>query len=371
MIIPFFNKAIAYTKKTYAAVLGSMFLFLAVFSVTEYLSAATGNYEINLYALFVIPIFLIAITYSIFSLDIFNLRVVSTYFLVFGFLILTGSQLLFVADPTDKLLTILTIILSAGLSFLLFKNLHKESAQREHIEKLNISLRDLIKQRESLVHLVTHKVKGSFTRTKFLFAGMLDGTFGEISPEIKKRAEQGLEFDNGGIQTVDLVLNVANLQNGIIKYDMKNVDFKEITFQAIEDKKLAAEAKGLSIETKVSDDTYNIVGDVFWIKEVINNLIDNSIKYSREGKIVISLEKKNNKILLSVKDTGLGITEEDKKNLFTEGGRGKDSIKTNVDSTGYGLYTVKLIIEAHKGRVWAESEGAGKGSTFYIELSAI
>ena len=74
------------------------------------------------------------------------------------------------------------------------------------------------------------------------------------------------------------------------------------------------------------------------------------------------------KIKLSVKDTGLGITAEDMEHLFTEGGRGKDSVKVNVDSTGYGLFTVKMIVEAHKGRVWAESEGAGKGSQFYVEL---
>ncbi len=72
-----------------------------------------------------------------------------------------------------------------------------------------------------------------------------------------------------------------------------------------------------------------------------------------------------------MKDTGFGITAEDKKNLFTEGGRGKDSVKVNVDSTGYGLYSVKLIVDAHKGKVWAESEGEGKGSQFYVELDAI
>ena len=67
----------------------------------------------------------------------------------------------------------------------------------------------------------------------------------------------------------------------------------------------------------------------------------------------------------------MGITEEDKKNLFTEGGRGAESIKVNVDSTGYGLYTVKMVIEGHKGRVWGESEGPGKGSQFYVELPVV
>ncbi len=92
------------------------------------------------------------------------------------------------------------------------------------LETANNNLKTLIKQRENLVHLITHKVKGSFTRTKFIFAGLLDGTFGPISEEVHKIAEQGLEFDNGGIETVDLVLNVANMENGIIKYDMKETD---------------------------------------------------------------------------------------------------------------------------------------------------
>ena len=102
-----------------------------------------------------------------------------------------------------------------------------------------------------------------------------------------------------------------------------------------------------------------------------NNLLQNSILYTKEGKITIELSKNNNKILLSVKDTGIGITEEDKKNLFTEGGRGKDSVKTNVDSTGYGLYSTKLIIDAHKGKIWAESEGEGKGSQFFVEFEIL
>ena len=59
------------------------------------------------------------------------------------------------------------------------------------------------------------------------------------------------------------------------------------------------------------------------------------------------------------------------ENLFKEGGRGKDSVKVNVDSTGYGLFTVKLIVDAHKGKIKAESEGKDRGSTFTVELNAI
>ena len=251
----------------------------------------------------------------------------------------------------------------------------------EELYKRNLELANLYKQRESLMHLITHKVKGSFTRSKYIFAGIVDGTFGEVSPEIKKYAEQGLESDNTGIETVDLVLNAANLQKGTVKYDMKNIDLKKILLKTIEEKTGVIKTKGLELEDNVekTTDTYHVSGDSFWLKEALSNLIGNAILYTKKGKIAVSLVKQNDpdaaagagKILISIKDTGVGIDEEDKKGLFTEGGRGKNSVKVNVDSTGYGLFSVKHIVEAHGGKVWAESPGIDQGSTFFIELPAM
>jgi len=236
------------------------------------------------------------------------------------------------------------------------------------LQDANVDLRDLIKQRESLVHLITHKVKGSFTHSKYIFAEMLEGTFGVITPELEKMAKNGLETDNNGIATVDLILNADNLTHGTIKYVMQPFDLKEAVSAVIAAKKDPIETKGLKLETDIKDGDFHMNGDATWLKESINNLVENSLRYTKEGTIVVGLERKDDKILFSVKDTGVGITDEDKKNLFTEGGRGANSVKVNVDSTGYGLYTVKMVVEAHKGRVWGESEGQGKGSQFYIEL---
>ena len=318
-------------------------------------------------AIFTLP-FSIFTSFAIIKYHLFNVKVIATELITFSLWIFILTRTLIAQTVSERIVDGTLFFITVIVGTLLIRSVMREVEQREHIEKLNIDLQTLIKQRESLVHLITHKVKGSFTRTKYIFAGLLDGTFGDITPEVKKMATQGLEFDNGGIQTVDLVLNVANLQNGLIKYDMKNIDFKDIVTKTVEGKKLAIEAKGLKIETDIKEGNYNIMGDTFWLKETVNNLLENSIKYTKEGKIMIGLEQKDKKVLLSVKDTGLGITEEDKQNLFKEGGRGKDSIKVNVDSTGYGLFTVKMVIEEHKGKVWGESEGAGKGSQFYIEL---
>lgn len=348
--------------------LGVCIMLFLIITFNFLFPAFWGNTKmIPLGAFFMFP-FIAFTSYAILKQKLFNIKVAATAILVFLLSIVLFLEIIF-SNSISLIIfrsSIFLLVLVFGIN--LIKSVLREVEQKEKLAKLNMDLHFLIKQRESLVHLITHKVKGSFTRTKLLFAGMLEGTFGEISPEIKKRAAQGLEFDNGGIETVDLVLNVANMQNGIIKYEMKPLDLKDLALQAVNDKKMGIEVKGLKLELDIKDGIYNINGDAIWIKEALNNLIENSIKYTKEGKIIVGLERHDDKILFSVKDTGVGITEEDKKNLFTEGGRGKESIKVNVDSTGYGLYTVKLVIEAHGGRVWAESLGQDKGSQFYIEL---
>ena len=166
---------------------------------------------------------------------------------------------------------------------------------------------------------------------------------------------------------VDMVLNQASLQAGTVKYDMKPIDFKKVVEEIVKDNKGPAEKKGLKMETDIKGGDYNITGDQRWLKEAIHNLVDNAVKCTVTGKITVGLELKEKQVFFYVKDTGRGITDEDRKNLYTEGGRGKNSLQYNVDSTGYGLSTVKIVVEAHKGKVWEDTE-VGKGSTFYVKL---
>ncbi len=377
MLIYFYIKSDKIFKRQIILMGSGMVSFLTLFFgagyYVDYINTLgeTNSYSIELVGMLGMAVFLFFMGILIVRFKTFNIKVLSAQALVWSLIALIGSQFFYMKDvPVSALIvTGATLAVSALVGLTIVRSVKKEVQQKEELAKLDVELEDLLKQRESLVHLVTHKVKGSFTRSKYMFAGILDGTFGETSPEIKKVAEQGLESDNMGIETVDLVLNVANMQKGTVKYDMKPLNLREIVEKSMNEKKVVAEAKGLVIQNNITEGSCNILADAFWIKEAINNLLENSIKYTKTGGITVNLEKHNNKVVLSVKDTGVGITDEDKKVLFTEGGRGKDSVKVNVDSTGYGLYSVRLIIEAHKGRVWAESEGQGKGSTFFIELN--
>jgi len=345
-------------------------LFLVTFFLTEFLASyltrigILPDSRLEMYGLFGIIIFMIFISILVVRFKAFNAKLIATQALIVGLVVLIGSQFFFIQTTINFVLNGVTFVGVIVVGYFLIKSVKKEIEQKKQLEVL-------LQQRESLTHLVTHKVKGSFTRSKYIFAEMLEGTFGAITSELKDMAKKGLDSDNQGISTVDLVLNAANLQTGMVKYDMKQIDLKDLVQKVSDEMKESIDSKELKYELKIEDGVYNILGDEFWIKEVVHNLIDNSLKYTLKGEIVARLYKNENKIIFSVKDTGVGLTEDDKKNLFKEGGRGKDSVKVNVDSTGYGLFTVKLIMDAHKGRIWAESPGADKGSTFSIELDAI
>ena len=109
------------------------------------------------------------------------------------------------------------------------------------------------------------------------------------------------------------------------------------------------------------------------IRQIISNLIDNSIKYTPQGSVRLILSKEPQKgefgmIHLQIKDTGIGLSQDDIHHLFGKFTRGAEGQKVNTSGSGLGLYVAKKMMEEHKGNIWVDSEGKGKGSVFSIEL---
>ncbi|MFA6573530.1 MAG: HAMP domain-containing sensor histidine kinase, partial [Patescibacteria group bacterium] len=104
------------------------------------------------------------------------------------------------------------------------------------------------------------------------------------------------------------------------------------------------------------------------IKDVVLNLVDNAIKYTEKGGITVTVQKKDANVLIIVKDTGVGINPTDAEKLFSKFVRGSGISRLSPDGSGLGLFIARKIVDAHKGKIWAESEGEGKGSAFNVEL---
>ena len=239
-------------------------------------------------------------------------------------------------------------------------------------ERLNVELEKANEGQATLIHFINHQIKGYLGKARIIFAELLTGPeYGPITEPAKKMLVTGESDIKEGVDFVQQILRASDIEKGTFTYDMQPLDMREIVESEIEGKKSLAEDKGLKYEVDIKDGDYHTKGDVNQLGEAVKNLIDNSINYTQKGTINLQLSTKNSKILFTVHDTGVGLSDEVKAKLFTKGGRGKDSVKVNVNSTGFGLSIVKGIVDAHKGRVWAESAGPNKGSTFYMELPVV
>jgi signal transduction histidine kinase len=344
-------------------------IFIIMFSFTSfgasylYEAGFIDNYNLEPYGLFGMVIFMSFLAYMIVKFKAFNIKLLGAQALVWALIILVGSQFLYLADmPTTSIvLTSITLILSAGIGLLVVRSVKKVDEQRELLDIAN-------KNQESLLHFITHQIKGFMTKTRGIYAGILEGDYGEINGKVQAIVQYGLESETKGVDTIQNILNASNLKSGKVVFDKKEFDLTVIVKGIVDEFRKKIIDKGLELEENISSKPILFIGDELRIHEVFKNLLDNSIHYTEHGKVSITLKDSGDKIRYSIKDTGIGLSAADKKNLFQEGGRGETSLIHNVESTGYGLYIAKKIIEEHKGNIWAESQGRNKGSEFIVEL---
>lgn len=359
-----------------SVVMSAILLFFAVFSSTEYIASITNIYEINLYGLFVLPVFLIAMVFAVTNLGVFKIRFLGTQLLVYTLIIMIGSQLLFLESSTDAVLNIITLGVSVFFSLVLLRNTRKEMEARIQIEVLahnletaNTRLKDLDKQKTEFVSFASHQLRSPLTAIKGYASLILEGDYGAITDDLKKAAQIIFDSTKTLAIVVDDYLNVSRIELGQMKYDFANFDLSTLVHDVVDELKPNVEKAGLKLESNFEEGVvYTVKGDKEKLKQVVTNIVDNAVKYTPSGKISIALEEDNRKIRLSVTDTGIGIDKEIIPKLFSKFSRAANANKKNMRGTGLGLFIAREIVNAHKGKIWVESEGDGKGSKFVVEI---
>ena len=383
MVVFAFNEYYKVTKESkqrIALVSLGVLLFLISFSVATYVPSVLNLFQsdadtfaMEMYGFFGMTIFIGFLAYLIVRYKAFNIKLLAAQALVFALVALIASEFFFVRNTTNKILTGITLFLAIGFGFFLVKSVKREVQQRERIEKLAGELQETNTRQETLMHFIGHEVKGYLTKDASAFAAIVQGDFGMPPDGMKPFVERALLQSREGALSVENILTASNQKKGTVSYTKEPFDLNALIAEVVEKARPATEEKGLTLTFSADESCvpYTFNGDKAKIGDnVLRNIIDNSINYTPSGSVAVSLKKENQKFVFAVKDTGIGITEEDKKHLFTEGGHGEDSQKVNIHSTGYGLFIAKNIVEAHGGTIRAESEGEGKGSTFIVELPA-
>ena len=225
------------------------------------------------------------------------------------------------------------------------------------------------KLKTEFVSLSAHQLRTPLSAIKWTLKMLMDGDLGKITEEQKEYIGKTYQSNERMINLVNDLLSVARIEEGRYLYKTVSVDFLGIVQSAIKSLEEQIRRKKIQLEFKKPETKLPLVKvDVEKISLAVNNLIDNAIRYTPIGeRVEVSLKPIENKIELSVKDSGIGIPAGQQERIFTKFYRAIKAVKMETEGTGLGLYITKNIIEAHGGKIWFESE-EGRGSTFYFTL---
>lgn len=355
------------TVITFALIILFNLVFATVFSNPRF---------VPLGALFMFP-FVVFASFAILHDRLFNVKVAATSLLVFILAIVSLGEMIFSTTSLQVFFRtgIFILVLVFGIS--LIRGVIREIKLREEVEELatnlstaNDKLKELDRLKSQFLSMASHDLRAPLTIIRNFISLLLDGSYGALAPAGQEGLKQVFDRATDMAKSVETYLDVSRIEQGRMKYDFVDIELTPLIKNAVMAFTPNAEKKGLKLSATYDTTLDGVKAkiDVSKMNEVLNNLLDNTIKYTPTGEMNLSVKRIGTVARISLKDTGVGMTEDTLKNLFQLFRPGEDSKRINPASTGVGLFVTKAHVEAHKGKIWAESEGAGKGSTFIIEL---
>jgi signal transduction histidine kinase len=318
---------------------------------------------------------------AILKYHLFGIRVILTELLV-GLMAILIFIFSFLLPKNYRFFGFGFFLLFCIFAYYLIKATYQEEKRRKKAERIAERERKLRLETERLM-----RAKDQFLlSTQHYFRTPLTSLIGYLDllaegdsskKEMKERIKRALNSSFILRKRIEESLDISAFQSGKAILEKQEIQIEDLIEEVIEELRPQIEIKKLKLEIDFPKEKLpKIKVDKKRMREVFSNLIENAIKHTPQGSIAISLEKKEKgikvkgeSILFSVADTGIGISSQDLSYLgqfpFE---RGKEAKKLTPLGKGIGLYLSRLIVEAHGGKLWAESEGVGKGSTFFVEL---
>ncbi|MDO8594963.1 MAG: ATP-binding protein [bacterium] len=353
---------------------GTILLLLA-FSSGNIISSFTEDWQFAQIGLFAMPVFIGVLVYGIVKFKTFDIKLIGAQALIVSLVVLIGSQFFFIQNDTNRILTAITLVITGAIGINLTRSVKKEVAlrekiqkQEEELEKANDRLKELDQLKSEFVSLATHQIRGPLTAIKGYASMVREGDYGAVPENLKTVIDTIYDSSDALTVVVQDFLDVSRIEQGKMKYDWSDIDFSKLVEDVATELRPNVEGKHLRLQISIEPKLI-VHGDAGKLRQVIENLIDNALKYTPKGYIEVSLRRDGEKARMSIRDTGVGIKPEVIPKLFQKFSRAEDASRANLLGTGLGLYVARQLIEAQRGTVRAESGGEGKGSTFIVELT--
>ncbi len=231
-------------------------------------------------------------------------------------------------------------------------------------------LRELDRLKSSFLANMSHELRTPLNSILGFADVMLEELDGPLTENMQN--DLGLIYKNGQhlLHLINDVLDMAKIESGKMNLNIEKFNLQEIIEEVTSITSPLASEKNLALFIEEdSDHEVEINADKIRLRQVMINLINNAIKFTEKGRISIHVAREENNVLISVKDTGIGIPVDHLEAVFQEFTQVDTSTTRKVGGTGLGLPISRRLIQMHGGRLWVESTGInGEGSTFYVFL---
>jgi len=327
-------------------------------------------------AVFLLP-FIAFTSYAIFKHGFLDVKIIAAEVLTFVLAIITFIEII-LASSLAVMIFRSTLFISVLLfGILLIRSVRREVKQREELQKLteelktaNQKLQELSRFKTQLLSLASHQLKSPLAAIKGFAEILEEGLYGPMSEKVAETVKKMKRSADELLSLVNTLLDLRRVEEGKMEYSFAPVDLGKLVAAKVDELRPLALSKALELKFSEPDRQFFVNADAQKLQQIIQNLIDNAIKYTPTGEVRVELEDRNDTVVFKVKDTGLGIAADLLPHLFEEFVR-DERVKHEIMGTGFGLYIAKKIVEAHNGKIWAESAGQDQGSTFFMELKKI
>jgi len=241
------------------------------------------------------------------------------------------------------------------------------------LEQISSEVVKLEEERRHFVRflgVVAHDLQSPLVATQSILSYILDGFTGEITDGQKDLMQRGIRRIDGLLTLITDLLDIPRIEAGQLKREMREISVNEVIKHALEGLDSLARQKGIALKIELPQSSPKLYASNRRLQQVVTNLVSNAINYTHDGMVLIRVIDGDNDVRVEVIDTGIGIPPADLSRLFEDFFRGSN---VGVKGTGLGLSISKRIVEAHGGKIWAESPNpeTGKGSRFTFSLPKV
>lgn len=260
----------------------------------------------------------------------------------------------------------------ANQTGIMYKNIELYRQLEDSNKDLGVAnehLKELDQAKSEFVSIASHQLRTPMTGIMGYLSMLVGGDFGKIKKDQLVIMQNLLDESRRMINLIRVFLDVSKIESGKLSLKKAPGKIEDVITKCVTVITKAASDKGLKLTfVKPKTAMPKILIDADKMSDVVTNLIDNAIKYTDKGSITITTKLEGDHVHVMVTDTGIGIEPHDAKNLFNKFVRGYGIAQINPDGSGLGLYVARRLTEAHGGKIWVESKGKGKGSTFQFTL---